>query len=134
MFFIKTRAYYFINNKLLGEAEINSNFLPHSLAYCCPTCGEVWARITMQPHKQYWKFEPVPCEKHVVEGGLEYGRIPGCLLLERLNMKQNLSIMWWGRALEHLPPAVLQREFELTLSYYEKVYNDNEKEESSNPN
>jgi len=121
-------ALYFLHGKLLGQSEFPCQFTPHSLAYFCPTCGEVWARVvvTHGGKPSYWSVEHVACEKHTPQGVPEWGAIPGTFCSARDSRRERLSIMWWGRALEHLPPAVLQREFDLTLRHFERNQNDNE--------
>jgi hypothetical protein len=113
-------ALYFVQGKLLGQSEFLCRLPPHSLAYFCPTCGEVWARIVVT-EASYWSVEHVACEKHLPRGVPDWGKIPGTLCPSISSWKKDLSILWWGRALEHLPPAVLQREFDLTLTHYERL-------------
>jgi hypothetical protein len=112
-------ALYFLHNKLLAQATFPCDFTPHSLAYFCPTCGEVWGRIMIDGGK-YWSVEHVACEKHLPQGIPEWGNIPGAFCTNPNSSRNNLSIMWWGRALEHLPLPILQREFALILNHYEK--------------
>ncbi len=116
-------ALYFLHNKLVDQATFKCDFTPHSLAYFCPTCGEIWGRI-MVDGGGYWSVEPASCEKHTPQGVPEWGKIPGAFCTSIDNRRQNLSVMWWGRALEHLPPTILQREFMLTLNHYERLYNE----------
>lgn len=118
-------ALYFIHGKLHGQSTFPCNFTPHSLAYFCPTCGEIWARIVIA-EESYWSVEHVTCKKHRPQGVPDWGKIPGTLCASISSWRKDLSVMWWGRALEHLPPAILQREFELTLSHYERKYNGSE--------
>ena len=118
-------ALYFAHGKLLGQSEFQCTILPHNLAYFCPTCGEVWGRIAITGGG-YWSVEHVCCEKHTPKGVPEWSKLPGCFLTSSDSRRSMLSVMWWGRALEHLPTAVLQREFELTLAHYERIFNDNQ--------
>ncbi len=113
-------ASYFVANQYLGRVMIESDFAPHSLAYCCSTCGEIWARVMVQgPCSPYWHFLSVPCAEHKPQGGADYRRIPGSLL-DNAFRKQTLSKMWWAAALEHLPPQVLTYEFENLIIQQEK--------------
>jgi hypothetical protein len=43
---------------------------PHSLAYFCPVCGELWARLR-QPNAPAWRVIARRCETHG-EGWLSY--------------------------------------------------------------
>lgn len=120
-------ALYFLRNQLLGRAEFPTTFRPHSLAYFCSECGEVWGRVvcTMPGATPYWSVEHVPCQGHAPGGVAGWGAIPGAFC-DGSPTKDMLSVMWWGRALEHLPPAVLQREFEITASYFERLHHGNQ--------
>lgn len=108
---------YFIGRQLLGEGQIESLASPDSLAYFCATCGDIWARVLCGP---VWHVEHAPCEKHQRTGGRDWSYTPGCLTATTSYTKQWLPIGDWGRVLEHLPPAVLRREWELTLKHYEE--------------
>lgn len=113
-------AVYFLQGRLLGQSQFAAPTPPHSLAYFCSTCGEIWARIGVLGERPYWSIEHVVCEKHTPRGVPEWRGIPGGLCPNMDSRRSFLSTMWWGRALEHLPPAVLERELTLTLSHYER--------------
>jgi len=117
-------ALYLINGSLLGQATFQADFTPHCLAYFCQTCGEIWARviITGGEATPHWTFETAPCEKHLCSGVTDWKHYPGCLCIESTCTKERLSVMLWGRALEHLPAAVLKRELDLTINLHDRIH------------
>lgn len=74
----------------------------------------------MSSSSDYWNLETVACARHVPKGMPEWARIAGCLSLPVFFQKHKLAIPFWGRAIEHFPPEVLSREFELLLNHYER--------------
>lgn len=114
-------ALYFLQNKLIGQTTFQCEASPHSLAYFCPTCGEVWGRVVVDGGK-YWSVQHVACEKHLPQGVPEWGKPPGCFCTDLDSRRRNLSVLWWGRAIEHLPPELLQRELLLTIQHYERLH------------
>lgn len=72
------------------------------LAYCCPSCGEIWARA-ITPHPE-WMFLTRPCERCPTPW-----HCPGGSLL----------LSWNPVQLAEFPPAANRREFVL---YYEHVF------------
>lgn len=70
-----------------------------SYAYCCPKCGEVWARRIVSP-ETHWMFWAVGCAKH--PDNRLYGTPPGGIVL---SFDEHL--------LRTLPLAMLRREAEL---------------------
>lgn len=121
-------ALYFVDNRLLGQSKFECDFRPHSIAYFCPLSGEIWGRIVILhegPEQPYWSIEYVAREEQNWRGVQEWVHTPGCFCTSANSSKKLLSKMSWGRAIEHLPPAVLQREFDLTLNFYERLSYDN---------
>jgi hypothetical protein len=124
---MKIAAMYFLGSKFLDQSEFVSEYQPHSLAYFCPTCGEVWGRILCNgQYAPHWSVEVVPCVRHTTQCVPSWGKVPGsfCSSHAEGNTKARLSVMWWGRALEHLPSAVFCREFEIALQHFERNQND----------
>jgi len=117
------QATYFLHSKFSGQSIIESRFPPLSLAYFCPVCGDIWARVVVEGAG--WAVEHAPCEKHKPTGGDDWGRVPGSLLLSQLSSK-DLSTMWQGRAIENLPESLLARELSLHLKHFEESQNDND--------
>lgn len=114
---------FFIGPRLLATNEIEAPFTPYALAYFCHTCGEVWGRVLVsgQDIKPYWHIEHCPCQKHQRTGVQDWSStIPGSFLYNLDSRKSMLSVMWWARAIEHLPVAVLQWELERHLDFLEK--------------
>ena len=110
---------YFIGQEFFGEAEVESDFDPHSLRYCCQTCGRVWASVIVSPGETT-NFLETPCEEHRGMNAISLSQVPGSLLFNLESTKNDLAKMWWARAIDHMPQAVLEREFELAVKHYEK--------------
>ena len=116
-------AAFFLRGKFLGVSEFAADFVPNSLAYCCPSCGEIWGRVDCAAElrtEPYWQFVYAACEKHPVRGAAEVGYTPGCFTQKYAFSKTWLAVPQWGKAVEHLPEAVLRREFQLTLQEYDQ--------------
>ena len=95
-------ASFYIGHSELGSSQFDPGSHPSlryrrsGTAYFCSDCGEIWARIVVLGHRAElldFRVEQVKCDTHG-EGSLLEG-------LEGL--------------LEILPPAAVQREFELHL-------------------
>ena len=102
---------WFIGGKLVATGEcgperVHDQFhAPYSLAYFCPTCGEVWARRCITPATQ-WFVYTIPCEK--CNQRLPYQLfLPGSVYPDYSDES----------FLNNLPFAVLKHEAELRLSY-----------------
>ena len=113
---------YFLRNKAVATIpDLKAPCALSSIAYCCTTCGEVWARIVVTgADSVIWTFEPAPCEAHEVRGVPDWGKLPGSLLPRAYNRRTDIPAMWWARALEHLPSTLLEREFWLALGAFDK--------------
>lgn len=118
---------FFLKGTFLASGSFASDFRPHSLAFFCHTCGDIWGRISMHcPNDpgfhEHWAIEHSPCKQHTRTGVQDWSALPGSFLPEssRLSLA-NLSAMSWARAIEHLPQEVLKREFELTTEWYDKL-------------
>lgn len=115
-------AAYFVQGKLLGISTFSAPFVPRSLAYFCATCGEIWGRVHVEQGEQepYWDLAHCPCVNHKNRGVLDWSSIPGSLLTGRSeNTKGHIPVTDWARAIEHLPPEVLRREFDINLKWYD---------------
>jgi hypothetical protein len=81
-----------------------------SVAYFCPDCGDVWARLVFT--SQFPHVEPQPFNDPLRVGCLQHGdpwEIAGSLLSGRM-----LGI------LPYLPPDILQRELMIHCQAYER--------------
>ena len=105
-------AHYFLGTRLLGQSSFDSISAPYSTALFCRTCGEIWGRVSVPENS--WQVRSVPCEHHLPTGVPDWSAWPGSFLEHSL-WKDQTSTMFWGEVLEHLPPAVLEREVRLAL-------------------
>ena len=100
---------WFLQGKVLGQWPIGlqhtheSLHAPQSYAYCCPVCGDVWARRIISPETR-WMFWAVNCPKHPDHS--VWRRPPGSLLT--LWMAYDISMQ--------LPLPLLQREALLAIT------------------
>lgn len=77
----------------------------YSVAWCCPACGEVWARKVVDSRQFF--FLTVPCPKHE-DALLRTLMVPGSLLVG-------------GEVvLDELPPELVTREFEAHIKHFER--------------
>ncbi len=117
---------YILGSRHMGVSPVHLAYRPHSLAYCCPTCGEVWARAVVTSDdildpKSYWEFQPVACIRHTPQGVMEWGRIPGSFLLNGLGQSaEHVSIMHRARCIDTFPRQVLLHELELIFNELDK--------------
>jgi hypothetical protein len=97
---------FFVEDQDLGTVPFDPGALPAlgyrrlSLAYCCPACGEIWARvfrITASGTIAPFEFLTVACREHV-----DPWNVPGSLLAGSL-----------GALLDVMPPLAVRREFEI---------------------
>lgn len=119
---MKITSIYFLNDRQVASSSFECNTTPHSLAYLCPRCGEIWARIICVSEEfpaPHWAVSIVPCERHSPSCVADWGSIPGTLT-DPFELSVNLSTLHWGRAIDKLPPDLLSREFHLLLNHYEK--------------
>ena len=76
---------WFVQGKVLGQWPIGLQathavlHAPISYAYCCPVCGDVWARRIVAPQTK-WMFWAIHCPKH--PDPPIWRRPPGSLLSE----------------------------------------------------
>lgn len=120
-------THFFLQGTYLASSHLESNFRPHSMAYFCHSCGEVWARVSVSGDEspEYWEIVSSPCKQHRPTGVLDWTALPGSFLPESASLSlADMRIVAWARAIEHLPEAVLKREFELTLEWYERKHQD----------
>lgn len=98
------RAHYFVGTELIGSCDaiwwsLASGPVWYSQALLCPHCGDLWARLIVEPG-QDWQATLRGCPRH---SWLDHA--PGSLLPP------------WGVPLDTVPYNVLRREFLLTLNY-----------------
>lgn len=119
------KFHYSIGNASLGESSIEAYLPPHSIAYVCPSCGGVWARIEQSIKEDpYWVFKVVTCSNHENKGGIEWGQLEGSLL------QSQSEGQWAAMGLGNLPHEAIAREFWLLIEALEKgrvTLNDQEK-------
>jgi predicted RNA-binding Zn-ribbon protein involved in translation (DUF1610 family) len=92
---------YYIDNQFVGHSEIGEVRVrehlvePESIAYFCPRCGDVWARIVVCDTSRLWGISNNLCPRH------------------------GLGTMWIGYEKEHMaafPRELLEREFLLAIA------------------
>lgn len=114
-----TTIHYFLGPRHLATATFEAAFSPHSLAYFCPTCGDVWGRIMVEGGEPYWSLQHACCEKHSPRGGVEWGKIPGSFLTTLPLAANEYGGMWLARSIEHMPREVLEREVRIHTNFYQ---------------
>lgn len=113
-------ADYFVEGQHFGRSSISADFPPHSVAYFCRTCGEIWARILIEATtSQHWSIEFTPCSRHQPSCVLDWNTIPGTLL-SSTHTKNLLAIPQWARAIEHLPHTAVLREAAILFNHHER--------------
>lgn len=89
------QALYFLRNKLLGEGVYfnwdDATPCHHSVAFLCPTCGDLWGRVQLPGRP--WHAATIPCAQH---GGGSF-------------------IFPWRRRFHEFPATVLSYELSLLL-------------------
>lgn len=84
-----------------------------SLAYICATCGEVWARISVEPAVR-WAVIHRACPRHAPAFVLEWAYPPGSL---------SIPAAWHFEApvgaMRGWPAGLLRRELEIYLDYFD---------------
>lgn len=118
---MKIQATYFFSPHLVDTAEFECDIIPHSLAYFCSTCGEIWGRIECrgEGERDMWSVEICPCLHHSPQGVPDWSRYAGTVT-DSFPTTRMLSKMWWGKAVEHLPPKVLRQEFDRLIQHLTK--------------
>lgn len=96
---------YFLGNKLLAQTDIipwwsDTDLAISSLAYLCPTCGEVWARVAIRDAA--WTAAAHHCERCAGPRSYLLGE-PGSFIHP------------WLRATSHFPREVLIHEVLLRI-------------------
>lgn len=77
---------------------------PYSYAFCCPRCGEIWARYGVEHTDSQWSFLRRECERHA------YGlTVPG-----------SVWISYEPEFTSAFPPELLARELELHINFFLK--------------
>lgn len=112
------KQHFFIGSQYLGSCTrslISTSygaFMPKSLAFFCPECGEVWARALVDGVT--FSIEYARCAKHPhpdLASPVGFPtHFPGSLWKDHQHQFTNA-----------LPPEVLQREFLIHLNYLEST-------------
>jgi len=110
----RCRLVFHIQSDFFGETPFDPGAAPQlgyrrtSLAYFCPDCGEVWARVVLLDSSERtapFDVEVESCERHPAPG-----KVPGSILEGYRN----------DALLQYLTPAALKREALLHLKMKEK--------------
>ena len=103
-------AQYYVRGKHMGQSSREMDLVhgrlrpPDSLAYFCPTCGEVWAMVVVAG--QQFRVWSMPCAKHpppyrvVVAGSmmLDWDRVYNdALPHDVLRREVLIHAEWWKR-------------------------------------
>lgn len=108
---MKYRCDFFIQGEFLGTSLVEgedrrgASRPPWSIAYFCPACGEVWARIHFEGQRFYTCTRL--CDKHASEMRIE---VPG-----------SIWVPFEPAIMRELPEAVLRRELQTHLKH-EEIY------------
>lgn len=114
-------AYYYVKQQLIDQGPVPH--APHSLAYFCQSCGDVWARIIVDTAPIFDVISRC-CLRHIPQSGSSWGAVPGTLCQGAADW---ISTQSAAAALENLPWSVLTREFTLL---YEHAFSRNQDEQS----
>ena len=108
------RAMHYLGTSFLGEAALTTQLgIPHSQAYFCATCGEIWYRIWVEGG--LWMVHHAPCAAHRGELVMDYAAIPGSVLYT-----SPVGSPSYAAHIDFAPPAVLRRELDVHLSWITK--------------
>ena len=91
-----------------------------SLAYFCPTCGEVWARL---PAGATWQAITAPCALHAPRGVADWNRVPGSVVARSVT-KDHTACWEWAATVEYLQPDRRAVELEVHLRHFYKGLED----------
>lgn len=103
---------YLLTGRLLAALPFRQPVAPHSFAFCCSACGEIWGRV-WNTDANYWQFESVACEQHTPAGVPDWGYTPGSFLWYH---PQEAPSWARPRILGAMPTPVLQRELALHIN------------------
>lgn len=106
-----TAVTYYIHHRFIEETQLRVT--PHSLAYFCQSCGDIWARIVVDEAPVFDVISRC-CERHVPLSGSSWGAVPGTLCQGDADW---ISTQSAAAALENLPWSVLTREFTLLYEH-----------------
>lgn len=103
-------THYYLGGSPLGSTTTRQtwdgvNALAAALAYCCPHCGDIWARAHTT-HLRQWHFVITPCPKHPTTDPY---RPAGSFLLS-----------WNPTQLQELPDEVLTHEFTRLYTHHQE--------------
>jgi hypothetical protein len=103
---------YWVRGKYLGESARDYELVhgtlqpPESLAYFCPTCGEVWARVVVTGRP--FSVWTMTCERHAEQ-------------YRSLTVPGTLYMSWNKDHNEALPREVLRREVILHAEWCQRT-------------
>lgn len=106
-----TLAHYYVHQQLIAQGLVPHN--PHSLAYFCQSCGDIWARIVVEA-APIFDVTSRCCQRHVPQSASSWGEVPGTLCQ---GAAEWISTATAAAALEYLPEPVLLREFIILYEY-----------------
>ena len=91
----------------------------NSILYICQTCGTRWATVEVTG-SELWQIESTPCVEHLPICVGDVGKVPGSIL------PRTAFVGKWADAIviDALPPALLVRELQLHLNYFERNAHD----------
>jgi hypothetical protein len=99
---------FFVGDEFLGESprglQHRTNAYPLSIAFFCPSCGDIWARCPVEGSpRSRWRVAFSACER--------------CDRIDILNLPGSLWLPLDTDFQNALPHAALLREFHLALKY-----------------
>jgi hypothetical protein len=106
----KYTCQFFVGGAYLGQGQRSFEFVhnqvipPHSLAFFCQACGDIWARVLVQDGSEFQVYSR-RCQKHS-----KYFFDPG----------GSIWFTWDRDWQEALPKAILQREVVLLCDHWVK--------------
>lgn len=111
---------YYVNDSLIGECVLKCEGynIPYSLAFVCTTCGNLWGRCVVN-EGQEWDVFGRPCETHLPRHNADNSAAPGSLLCPSRTLDYSPS-RWWSGVTDYMPRSVLEREFLLAMTHWER--------------
>lgn len=102
-------THYFLGSRLLGSSPLKAFWqeaqpIAASIAYICPTCGDLWARVA-QPTGE-WMPLRAGCREHPYLHPVGGSFIPP-----------------WRHTFTEFPQAVLEYEFDIHFNHYQRTQN-----------
>lgn len=110
----QNHADYFIGSRHFGAGKVHPQ--SRSLAYFCPTCGDIWGRAVVHGATE-WDLYVNSCERHKNTGVYTHGQPPGCFL-HAFFVNCIAGAACSPAVLSSFPPALIKREFDLTMNHF----------------